>query len=169
MGQVGQFALALAFVVTIYSIGASLLGIRIKNDKLIASGRNAAVAVFVLISTAIGTLAYLFLTSDFSYAYVAEHSNRDLPIYFKISSIWGGQEGSLLFWGWLLTIYSALVVIQNRTTAHVDDAVRHGSADGHVAVLHGDASVRGESVPAERRCRSAPRLSDCSTRPTARG
>src|SRR5678815_2467061 len=114
MGQVGQFALALAFVVTIYSIGASLLGIRIKNDKLIASGRNAAVAVFVLISTAIGTLAYLFLSSNYSYAYVAEHSNRDLPNYFKISSIWGGQEGSLLFWGWLLTIYTALVVIQNR-------------------------------------------------------
>ena len=114
MGQVGQFSLALAFVVTIYSIGASLLGIRIKNDKLIASGRNAAVAVFVLISTAIGSLAYLFLSNDYSYAYVSEHSNRDLPNYFKVSSIWGGQEGSLLFWGWLLTIYTALVVIQNR-------------------------------------------------------
>jgi cytochrome c-type biogenesis protein CcmF len=114
MGQVGQFSLALAFVVTIYSIAASLLGIRIKNDRLIASGRNAAVAVFVLISTAIGTLAYLFVTNDFAYAYVTGHSNRDLPTYFKISSIWGGQEGSLLFWGWLLTIYTALVVIQNR-------------------------------------------------------
>src|SRR5215831_2499783 len=114
MGQVGQFALALAFIVTIYSIASSLLGIRLRNDKLIASGRNAAVCVFVLISTAIGTLAYLFLSSDYSYAYVAEHSNRDLPNYFKISSIWGGQEGSLLFWGWLLTIYTALVVIQNR-------------------------------------------------------
>lgn len=114
MGQVGQFSLALAFVVTIYSIAASLLGIRIKNDKLIASGRNAAVCVFVLISSAIGSLAYLFMTSDFTSAYVAAHSNRDLPTYFKISSIWGGQEGSLLFWGWLLTIYTALVVIQNR-------------------------------------------------------
>src|SRR5439155_14778633 len=41
------------------------------------------------------------------------HSNRDLPMYFKVSSIWGGQEGSLLFWGWLLTLYSALVIIQN--------------------------------------------------------
>jgi cytochrome c-type biogenesis protein CcmF len=114
MGQVGQFSLALAFVVTIYSIAASLLGIRIKNDRLIASGRNAAVAVFALITAAIGTLAYLFITNDFLYAYVAGHSNRDLPTYFKISSIWGGQEGSLLFWGWLLTIYTALVVIQNR-------------------------------------------------------
>jgi cytochrome c-type biogenesis protein CcmF len=114
MGQVGQFALALAFIVTIYSIASSLLGIRLRNDKLIASGRNAAICVFALISTAIGSLAYMFLKSDFSYAYIAEHSNRDLPNYFKISSIWGGQEGSLLFWGWLLTIYTALVVFQNR-------------------------------------------------------
>ena len=58
-------------------------------------------------------LGYLFVVSDFSIKYIAAHSNRDLPIYFKISSIWGGQEGSLLFWGWLLTIYTALVVIQN--------------------------------------------------------
>src|SRR5688572_17309136 len=114
MPQVGQFALALAFVVTIYSIAASLLGVRLKNDKLIASGRNAAVGACLAITAAIGCLAYLFLTDDFSVDYIAGHSNRDLPIYFKISSIWGGQEGSLLFWGWLLAVYAALVVIQNR-------------------------------------------------------
>lgn len=113
MAQIGQFALALAFVVTAYSVIASLLGIRRKNDKLIASGRNAAIGAFVSITTAFLCLAYLFVVSDFSINYVAQHSNRDLPIYFKISAIWGGQEGSLLFWGWLLTVYSALVVIQN--------------------------------------------------------
>jgi cytochrome c-type biogenesis protein CcmF len=114
MAQLGQFALALAFVVTAYSIVASLIGIRVKNDKLIASGRNAAIGTFVCITTAITCLAYLFIVSDFSITYVAEHSNRDLPVYFKISALWGGQEGSLLFWGWLLTVYSALVLIQNR-------------------------------------------------------
>jgi cytochrome c-type biogenesis protein CcmF len=55
----------------------------------------------------------LIHVSDFSVKYIAAHSNRDLPIYFKMSSIWGGQEGSLLFWGWLLTTYAALVVVQN--------------------------------------------------------
>src|SRR5437867_12790476 len=114
MAQVGQFALALAFVVTLYSIVASLAGIRLKNDKLIASGRNAAVGVFVLITAAIGSLAYLFVTDDFSVGYIAGHSNRDLPLYFKISSIWGGQEGSLLFWGWLLTTYAVIVVFHIR-------------------------------------------------------
>src|SRR6476661_8604783 len=113
MAQVGQFALALAFVVSAYSVIASLIGIRIKNDKIIASGKHAAIATFLCITLAIGSLGYLFVTSDFSVAYVAGHSNRDLPIYYKIASIWGGQEGSLLFWGWLLTVYSALVVAQN--------------------------------------------------------
>src|SRR5438477_2270708 len=111
--QLGQFALALAWVVTAYSIVASILGIRFKHDKLIASGRNAALGTAVCITTAIGCLGYLFAVSDFSIKYIAAHSNRDLPIYFKISSIWGGQEGSLLFWGWLLVMYTALVVIQN--------------------------------------------------------
>src|SRR5213083_3295280 len=113
MAQIGQFALALAWVVTAYSIVASLLGIRLKHDNLIASGRNAALGTFVCITTAIACLGYLFAVSDFSIKYIAAHSNRDLPIYFKVSSIWGGQEGSLLFWGWILTVYSALVVIQN--------------------------------------------------------
>jgi cytochrome c-type biogenesis protein CcmF len=113
MAQLGQFALALGFVVTVYSIVASLIGIRFKHDKLIASGRNAAVGVFVCITTAFVSLGYLFVANDFSINYVAQHSNRDLPLYFKISSIWGGQEGSLLFWGWLLTMYAALVVVQN--------------------------------------------------------
>jgi cytochrome c-type biogenesis protein CcmF len=111
--QLGQFALVLGFVVTIYSIAASVLGIRLKNDKLIASGRNAALGTFACITTAILSLGYLFVVSDFSITYVAQNSNRDLPIYYKISSIWGGQQGSLLLWGWILTLYAALVVVQN--------------------------------------------------------
>jgi cytochrome c-type biogenesis protein CcmF len=114
MAQVGQFALALAFIVTIYAIAASLIGIRARNDKLIASGRNAAICTFVALSAAIFSLLYLFLTNDFSVSYIAAHSSVDLPLHFKISSVWGGQEGSLLFWSWILTVYSALVLVQNR-------------------------------------------------------
>src|SRR5678816_60392 len=114
MAQLGQFALAIAFIVAIYTIVASLIGIRTRNDKLIASGRNAAICTTITISTAIFSLGYLFLTNDFSVAYVAAHSSIDLPLHFKISSVWGGQEGSLLFWSWILTVYSALVIFQNR-------------------------------------------------------
>jgi cytochrome c-type biogenesis protein CcmF len=111
--QLGQFALALAWVVSAYSVVASVLGIRIKHDKLIASGRNAALGAALCVTTAIACLGYLFAVSDFSVKYIAAHSNRDLPFYFKVSSIWGGQEGSLLFWGWLLVVYTSLVILQN--------------------------------------------------------
>jgi cytochrome c-type biogenesis protein CcmF len=114
MLEFGQFALAVALITEVYSVAALVIGARLRNNRLVVSGQNAAVAVFVLITAAIAALAWMFVTDDFSVAYVASHSSRDLPLYFKISSIWGGQEGSLLFWGWLLTIYSALVVIQNR-------------------------------------------------------
>ena len=114
MAQFGQFSLALAFVLAIYSIVTSLAGIRVKNDRLIASGRNAALGVSTCLTTAMLALGYLFLVSDFSIEYVAANSNRDLPIFYKISAIWGGQEGSLLFWVWVLGVYSALVMIQNR-------------------------------------------------------
>ena len=114
MAQLGQFSLAIAFIVAIYAIVASLIGIRAHNEKLITSGRNAAICNCIAISTAIFTLGYLFLTNDFSVAYVAAHSSIDLPLHFKISSVWGGQEGSLLFWSWILTVYSALVIVQNR-------------------------------------------------------
>jgi cytochrome c-type biogenesis protein CcmF len=114
MSQVGQFSLALAFIVTLYSIVASVIGIRTRNDKLIASGRNAAIANCVAITAAVVTLGYLFVTNDFTVAYIAGHSSIDLPLHFKISSIWGGQEGSLMFWGWILAVYSALCIFQNR-------------------------------------------------------
>ena len=114
MAQLGQFALALAFTVAVYAIAASLYGIRIKNDRLIASGRNAGIGVFASLTVAIACLGYLFLVSDFSIGYIQANSNRDLPLFYKIAGIWGGQEGSLLLWGWLLSFYAGLVFIQNR-------------------------------------------------------
>ena len=52
MAQFGQFSLVLAFALTVYSIAVSLFGIRLKNDRLIASGRNAGIGVFVALSAA---------------------------------------------------------------------------------------------------------------------
>src|SRR5579862_3008154 len=62
-------------------------------------------AVCVLIWMAFGSLAFLFFSDNFSMAYVVEHSNRTLPMFFKFPAIWAGQEGSLLFWTFLLSIY----------------------------------------------------------------
>src|ERR1700737_987411 len=71
-------------------------------------------AVFLLVTLAVASLEFLFFTDNFSMAYVAAHSNRDLPSFYKLAAVWSGQEGSLLFWSWLLSIYAFLVLFTNR-------------------------------------------------------
>ena len=71
-------------------------------------------AVFVLVTIAVACLEYFFFTDNFSMAYVAEHSNRALPAFYKFAALWAGQEGSLLFWSLLLSIYVFSVLFLNR-------------------------------------------------------
>ena len=86
MENIGALAIMLAFCLAIYSVAASLVGAWKKKPFLIASGERAVIAVFGLIVIATGILIYALVNSDFRYAYVAAHSNRDMPFYYKISS-----------------------------------------------------------------------------------
>src|ERR1022692_2431487 len=74
----------------------------------------AVYAIWVLVTLASGILVYSLLTGDFRFSYVAEHSNRTMPILYKFAAWWSGQEGSLLFWSFLLSSYAAVVVFTNR-------------------------------------------------------
>jgi cytochrome c-type biogenesis protein CcmF len=114
MENVGALAVLLAFCIAIYAIVASVAGKLKGRPFLILSARRAVYAVSFLVTVASGILVYALLTSDFRFAYVAGHSNRDMPAIYKFTAWWGGQEGSLLFWSWLLSTYSAVVVFQNR-------------------------------------------------------
>src|SRR5208283_3239281 len=60
------------------------------------------------------SLVYLFYTNNFAMAYVAEHSSRDLPAFYKFPALWSGQQGSLLFWSFLLSLYTFFVLLSNR-------------------------------------------------------
>ncbi|MBM3786368.1 MAG: heme lyase CcmF/NrfE family subunit [Acidobacteria bacterium] len=114
MENIGALALILAFCLAIYSFAASIIGGWKKKAFLIVSGERAVIAVFALITLAVVILLNALVTSDFRYAYVAAHSNRDMPVYYKLSSWWGGQEGSLLLWNFVLICYGLVVVLQNR-------------------------------------------------------
>jgi cytochrome c-type biogenesis protein CcmF len=110
----GSFALLLAFLAAVYAFVAGIVGIVTRRVLLTKSARNAGMATFGLITLAVATLEYFFFTDNFSLAYVAAHSNRALPLYYKFSSLWAGQEGSLLWWSWLLSIYVFLALFLNR-------------------------------------------------------
>jgi len=112
----GSFALILAFVCAAYAILGGIAAIFTRHPLLIKSARQAGLATCALIFLATGSLVYLFFSDNFSVAYVVAHSNRDLATFYKIAALWSGQEGSLLFWSFLLSIYvfSVLLAYRNK-------------------------------------------------------
>ncbi len=113
MPVLGRLALALALALALYSIGANVVGARRGRLDLIISARHALWAMCAMITVAVASLWVGLLRSDFSLEYVASYSSTTLPTVYKVTSLWGGQQGSLLFWTWLLSIFTALVAIQN--------------------------------------------------------
>ena len=114
MENLGSLAILLAFCAAIYAAAASVVG-KIKHKPfLVVSGERAIYSIWVLITLASGILVYAIMTGDFRYAYVAEHSNKSMPLLYKFTAWWGGQEGSLLLWSWLLSTYAAVVTFTNR-------------------------------------------------------
>ena len=110
----GSFALLLALLAAVYAFVAGIVGIATRRTVLTKSARNAGMAVFGLVTLAVASLEYFFFTDNFSMAYVAEHSNHALPLFYKFAALWSGQEGSLLFWSWLLSIYAFSAIFLNR-------------------------------------------------------
>src|SRR5579872_5025266 len=114
MENLGSLAILLALCVTFYAATASVVG-RLKSKPfLIVSGQRAVFAVWLMMTLASTLLVYNLMTGDFRFAYVQEHSNRTMPLLYKFAAWWGGQEGSLLFWSWLLSTYAAVIVFTNQ-------------------------------------------------------
>ena len=114
MENIGALALLLSLCLAIYSVVNSVIGKLRKNAFLIVSAERAVYAVWALVTVASGILVYSLLTGDFRLSYVAAHSDASMAGIYKFTAWWGGQEGSLLLWAWLLATYSAVVVFTNR-------------------------------------------------------
>lgn len=114
METLGALSILLAFCLAIYAVVGSVVGAVKHRPYLTKSAERAVYGVFFLLTVASGILVYALLVSDFRLAYVAARSNRAMPAVYKFAAWWGGQEGSLLLWSWLLSLYSAVVVFTNR-------------------------------------------------------
>jgi cytochrome c-type biogenesis protein CcmF len=97
-----------------YAFGGGIAAILTGHPLLIKSARQAGIATCCLVFLATFSLEYLFFTDNFSSAYVASHSDRALETFYKIGALWAGQEGSLLFWTFLLSIYIFSVQVAYR-------------------------------------------------------
>jgi cytochrome c-type biogenesis protein CcmF len=112
MADVGYAALITAFVVAVYAAVAAFVASRAHIHELWLSARNAVFVVFGLTSVASASLVYSFFARDFGIRYVAEHSSSDLPLTYTFAGWWAGQEGSLLFWAWVLSLLAVIVIVQ---------------------------------------------------------
>ncbi|MSQ15237.1 MAG: heme lyase CcmF/NrfE family subunit [Dehalococcoidia bacterium] len=113
--DLGNAALLLALVLAAYSLIGSAFGAAKGKRGLVISARNAAFGAAALITVASGSLLISFLTRDFSLKYVAEVSSRNMTWDTTVTSFWGGQVGSLLFWTLSLSLFSSAVLWSNRS------------------------------------------------------
>src|SRR6267378_4413823 len=114
MAALGQICIVGAFGLALYAIVSSLVGVRLKTRELVASGQHAAWAVTALITAASLTLLTAFAVHDFSLRYVWEHSSRAMSMDLVLAAFYSGQQGSLLYWAWTLSIFAAIVFWQQR-------------------------------------------------------
>ncbi len=104
--------LVLTFVAALYAAGAALYGALKEKPAAIESARRAMLLTFPLISLASAVLVYLLATGHFEVEYVYSVTSRTMPMYLKLTAWWGGQAGSLLFWGWLLSLFTSAVTLR---------------------------------------------------------
>jgi cytochrome c-type biogenesis protein CcmF len=109
--QIGEVALWLALLLAGWGAALGFVGGR---GDLVLSAERSVLGVFALLAVTSGAIIASFLRSEFGYRYVAGYSNRELGIFYKITGLWAGQTGSLVFWALLLALFSSIVVLQNR-------------------------------------------------------
>lgn len=112
--NVGYLILITALLIAIFGIVTGYLGGRQRNSRLIQSSFNSVLAVAGLVTVASIILWYGILTDKFQLVYVWNHSERALPTFYKFSAIWGGQQGSLLFWNLVLSGFSMAAILTFR-------------------------------------------------------
>ncbi|HEC98484.1 MAG TPA: heme lyase CcmF/NrfE family subunit, partial [Nitrospirae bacterium] len=111
----GNLSQVFAFIFSLAAMALLLTGL-MKNDmRFIESGRRSLYGLALFTTLASISLVYLFVTDNFQVEYVASYSDRALPMFYKVSAFWAGQKGSLLFWAWVLSIFTAIVVRNTRT------------------------------------------------------
>ena len=113
MVELGDFALLLTMLFVPFAIGASVYSGLRRDETWARAGERAAYAAFALMTLAMIGLEVALYTDRFDLTFVSSISSREQPTIFKFA-LWAGSEGSLLLWGWMLSLMSALAIFQNR-------------------------------------------------------
>ena len=113
--ELGHFTLILAFCLSAILGTLPIIGAAKGNLLWMSFARPLSAGVFVFLSVSVIILAYAFVNDDFSVQFVAQHSNSLLPTRYKITAVWGGHEGSFLFWTFMLSAWMLTVSIFSKS------------------------------------------------------
>ncbi|MHB1383342.1 MAG: hypothetical protein ACYCYC_03310, partial [Bellilinea sp.] len=108
----GFGALVITLVVSVYGIFAAVYGARKNSLAWVESARKAMLLTFPLLSLVALSIIYLLVSGDYQVQYVYNVTSSSMPMYLKITALWGGQAGSLIFWSWLLAAFASAVTLR---------------------------------------------------------
>ncbi len=113
LAELGIVATAIALVAALFAAAASAYGVVNRQDRWVLSARNATLLTWPLLTIACVALIAAQITGEFNIAYVWSTTNISEPVFYKITALWGGQPGSLMFWAWVMSTFSAAAILFN--------------------------------------------------------
>jgi cytochrome c-type biogenesis protein CcmF len=121
LATLGFGFLVITFILALYGVGAAVYAI-VRRDKAWAeSARLAMLAVFPILSVSILSLLALLVMGDMQVEYVYNVISHSMPVYLKLTALWGGQAGSLLFWSWLVSLFAFLAGLRRTSDLDTQD------------------------------------------------
>lgn len=114
MTELGRALLTIALVLAGYTVVAALHGARSGRREWVVSARRGVYALAAVLTLAVAVLEAAFIRSDFSFGLVTDNSSTTTPTFYKLTAMWSSQSGSLLLWVWVLSLFSAAVLLATR-------------------------------------------------------
>ncbi len=108
----GFGALIIAFMVSLYGVFAAIYGAQKKSQTWVDSARLAMLLTWPLLTVAALSLIYLLVTGHYEVEFVSTVTSNSMPLYLRVTSLWGGQAGSLVFWSWLMSAFATAVTLR---------------------------------------------------------
>ncbi len=112
LAEFGFGVLLITFLTGLFSIVAAVYGYFKKSAQWVERARRALQLTFPLVTLAALSLIVELVSGHFELQYVFSVSSREMPTYLKITALWGGQAGSLIFWSWLLSAFATAVTLR---------------------------------------------------------
>jgi len=112
VANLGYGALVITFLASLYGVGAAIYGVRKNAPAWVDSARNAMLLTWPLLTVSALSIIYLLVFGHYEVEYVAAVTSKSMPLYLRVTALWGGQAGSLVFWTWLMSAFASAVTLR---------------------------------------------------------